>query len=292
MELKEAHKMFVAYGAANGLAEGTIHNYKQDISNFIKFLTEKNLSLELESIDPKIIRSYTVWMYEKNNARETIRRKLNSLSSLFNYCVKEELISTNQMLKVDRPRREESLPRFLTTHEVKRLIRAADTSTSEYRDGALIRLALYTGLRNFEICSLNWENVNFETKTIAIWKGKGRKDRVVPMNEELERYLWNYLQSRLPLVNSSVFLNNYNRRLHAKNFTLLLRNLAKKAGIDKRVVPHLLRHTCGTHLVASKVDIITIKDLFGHKSVSTTQIYSHSSPERLADAVCKLDFTH
>ena len=119
MELKEAHKMFVAYGATNGLTDGTIRCYNQDSSNFINFLTEKNLSLELESITPKIIRLYTVWMYEKGNARETIRRKFNYLASLFNYCEKEELISTNPMLKIDRPKPEENLPRFLTTHEAR-----------------------------------------------------------------------------------------------------------------------------------------------------------------------------
>ena len=104
MEFKEAHKLFVSYGAANGHTEGTIRCYNQDSSNFVKFLMEKELSQELEGINSKMIRLYTVWMHERGNARETIRRKLNYLASFFNYCEKEEHVSTNPMSKVDRPK--------------------------------------------------------------------------------------------------------------------------------------------------------------------------------------------
>ena len=108
------------------------------------------------------------------------------------------------------------------------------------------------------------------------------------MNEDLQDCLWEYLQSRLPLENHTVFLNKYRNRLQAHNLTRILKTYARKAGIDKRVVPHLLRHTCGTLLVAEGVDIVTVQELLGHESIRTTQIYSHTTPTRMAEAVSKL----
>lgn len=292
MDFQEAHEMFLEYGQAKGYSPGTIVAYRQNGKNFMKFLAEKGYGSELGSIDAKVIRRYTVWISNAGNARETIRRKLNFLGSFFRFCEVEELVTQNPMVKVDRPKKAVTVPIFLTSPEVDRLFHAVDSSytSTRLRDSVLVRLMLYDGLRNSEVRNLNWENIDFETGMITVLKAKGQKDRVVPMNSDLKKHFWNYLESSLPLRQSAVFLNKYRNRLQPHNLTRLLKNYAKKAGIDKRVVPHLMRHTCRT-LLAQHTDLITVQNLLGHESVSTTQRYSHTTKERMAEAVDKIKLT-
>lgn len=229
-------------------------------------------------------------MKSKGYSRATMKRKIDSLSSFFNYMEYEELIQANPLKKVDRIKKAKRLPRFLLDDEVRRLLSTVDHRkvTSRMRDRAITRVLLFCGLRRSEVFKLDWSEIDFSSGTITVRLGKGQKDRVVPMNSEVNASLWEYLQSRLPLNNQAVFTNRYGHRMNPNNLMRLLHTLGKKAGIPKVVTPHLLRHTFATMVLKSGADIITLQELLGHEDLSTTQIYAHTTSERKAQAVEKL----
>ena len=286
MGLSEAYQMFLEYAEAKGHSLLTVSSYRQDLRTFLMFLSENNLEPYLESLDAKVVRRYLVWMNQKGYARATKKRKIDSLSSFFNYTVYEELIQLNPMQKVDRVKKVNRLPRFLSEDEVRRLIHAADHYKVLNRLGnkAMIRVFLFGGLRRSELFNLDWSDIDFSRATILIRLGKGEKDRIVPMNSEVSSCLWEYLQSRLPLNNLAVFTNHYSNRMKPNNLMRVLQKLAKKSGIQKAVTPQLLRHSFATMMLKG-TDIVTLKELLGHNDLNTTQIYAHTTSERMAQAV-------
>lgn len=286
MEFEQTYQSFLEYTDAKGHSPLTVSSYRQDMRRFKGFLLQGGLSTLVETIDAKVIRSYTVWLKKKNYAPATIKRKIDSLSSFCNYLESEDLILKNPMRKVDRVKIGLRFPKFLIEEEILRLLRAVDTYniSTRLRDQAIIRVFLFVGLRRSELMALVWSDIDFSKGTIKVL-GKGNKERILPLNEEPKNALWNYLQSRLPLSNPSVFLNRYKNRLHANCLSRMLRKLRKKAGISKNVTPHVLRHSFATRLIEKNADIVCVQQLLGHADISTTQIYTHTTPKRLAAAV-------
>ena len=286
MEFEEAYQSFLEYTDAKGHSPLTISSYRQDMRSFRGFLLEAGLSTMVETIDAKVVRRYMVWMKKKNYAPATIKRKIDSFSSFCNYLESEEIILKNPMKKVDRIKIGLRFPTFLTEEEVNRLIRAVDSYeiSTRLRDQAIIRVFVYVGLRRSELLALNWSDIDFSKGTVNV-TGKGNKERILPLNEVVKIALWNYLHSRLPLANPSVFLNRYKNPLHANCLTRMLRKLKQKTGISKEITAHVLRHSFATLLIEKGADIVSVQQLLGHADVSTTQIYTHTTPKRLAAAV-------
>lgn len=286
MEFCEAYQMFLEYVEARGHSPLTVSSYRQDQRSFQTFLWEKTIDPHLDNLDAKIVRRYIVWMKGKGYSRATMKRKIDSLSSFYNYTEFEELIQSNPLKKVDRIKKPKLLPRFLSDDEVHRLIYAVDHYKALNRLGnkAMIRILLYCGLRRSELFNLDWSDIDFCRGTILVRLGKGEKDRVLPMNTQVNQCLWDYLQSRLPLTCPAVFTNHYGNRMKPNNLMRLLRKLAMKAGIQKALTAHLMRHTFAT-MVLKKTDIVTLQKMLGHCDLSTTQIYAHTSTERMAQAV-------
>lgn len=191
------------------------------------------------------------------------------------------------MKKVDRIKKQSRLPRFLLADEVQRLISAVDNFKVANRLGnkAMIRVFLYCGIRRSELFNLDWSDIDFSRGTLLIRLGKGGKDRFLPLNSEVSSCLWDYLQARLPLNDQAVFTNHYGHRMKPNNLMRVLRKLTKKAGIQKSVTAHLLRHSFATMLLEAGADIVTVQKLLGHADLSTTQIYAHTTSERMAQAV-------
>lgn len=293
MDFFDYHTEYLVYIDARGHSPCTVATYKSDANTFRKFLISQGLSPALSDIDHKVIRKYIVWMKNAcSYGPNTMKRKLDSLSSFYNYLEAEEVISHNPMRKVDRIKKQKRPRTYLTEEEVKRLLFVADNwkVVNQERNQALIRTFLFTGLRISEICLIDWDDVDFEHRTIRINKAKGNKSRVFYMNGELGQYLWAYLETRLPLDNKALFLNRYNNRMHRKNANPIIRQYCKKAGIPKHVTAHILRHTFATLLIRKGVDIVTVKDLLDHEDLSTTQVYTHSSEELQRAALEELKF--
>jgi site-specific recombinase XerD len=226
MDFMKAYEEFLESKAAGGFSPLTIKSYRQDTRAFMAFLKEKGIEPLVENITSKVIRHYIVWLHKRNYSKTTANRKIDSLSSFCKYLVLEDIILSNPMDKVERVKVEDKLPIFLNRSEVHKLLYATDNYriSTLIRNKAIIRVFVFCGLRRFELMTLTWDRIDFRKGTMTVL-GKGAKYRILPMNEEVQNALWDYLQSRLPLKfpTENVFLNRYHNPLQPYALRKLLR---------------------------------------------------------------------
>ena len=257
----------------------TVRNYKTDLLDFFRFLLEKKVS-SLEQVERQVLRDYLAHLVKRGIVKASIARKLSAIRSFYRYLVREKLIAANPIERISSPKLDKRLPAFLTLDEVKRLLGAPDLSTPQgWRDRALLELLYASGLRVSELVSLELGQINLDTNEIRVW-GKGSKERVVLMGEPAAEALRNYLEQGRPRMltakkSNALFLNRYGQRLPERRVQLILEKYAGLAGLNKRVHPHMLRHTFATHLLDGGADLRVVQELLGHARLSSTQIYTH-----------------
>ncbi|MDP2931059.1 MAG: tyrosine recombinase XerC [Chloroflexota bacterium] len=257
----------------------TVRNYSTDLMDFIHFLKSKKIS-SLEQVDKHTVRGYLAYLIEQGVVKRSIARKLSALRSFYRYLMREQIISVNPVATTSSPKLDKRLPAFLSLEQVVRLLTSPDLSTPlGLRDRALLELLYACGMRVSELASLNLEQIDLGSGEMRVW-GKGSKERVVLMGKPAIEALTAYLdQSRPKLIgkkgNAAVFLNRYGGRLTERQVQRILVKYANIAGIDRRVYPHLLRHTFATHLLDGGADLRVVQELLGHASLTSTQIYTH-----------------
>ncbi len=257
----------------------TVRNYRTDLADFFKFLKQKEISL-LDEVDRHVLRDYLSHLVGRGVVKASIARKLSAIRSFYRYLVREEIVAKNPIEQVSSPKLDKRLPAFLTMEEVERLLNAPDLFTPlGQRDKALLELLYASGLRVSELVSLTLGQIDLETNEIRVW-GKGSKERVVLMGQPAAEAVRNYLeQGRLKLLTEkkgkALFLNRYGQPLPKRSVQNILQQYAKKAGIGKRVHPHMLRHTFATHMLDGGADLRVVQELLGHARLSSTQIYTH-----------------
>jgi len=292
--LKRLFDNYIHYLQAERSASAyTVRNYTNDLlgnysrgseKGFFQFLRLRHIG-SLAEVDKHTLRDYISWLMEQGVVKASIARKLSAIRSLYRYLLREGMLSANPLEKGASPKLDKRLPSFLTIDEVKKLVQAPDLSTPQgQRDRALMELLYASGLRVSELASLDLEQVDFDTLEIRVW-GKGAKERVVLMGEPAAEALHSYLrQGRAKLLGnkgtSALFLNRYGERLSERRVQRILKKYAKQVGIDKRVHPHLLRHTFATHLLDGGADLRVVQELLGHANLTSTQIYTHVTKSR------------
>jgi integrase/recombinase XerC len=277
--MQEVFNRYINYLEAERNASAyTVRNYKADLLDFFYFLKKKKAdSLE---VDRKVLRDYLTSLTKQGIVKASIARKLSAIRSFYRYLVREKIISASPIEMVSSPKLDKRLPSFLTLEEVERLLNTPDLSTPQgQRDRALLELLYASGLRVSELVNLDLNQIDLDTNEIRVW-GKGSKERMVLMGEPAAEALRNYLkQGRLKLLGdkriNALFLNRYGQRLPERRVQKMLEDYAKKAGIGKRVHPHILRHTFATHLLDGGADLRVVQELLGHARLSSTQIYTH-----------------
>ncbi len=289
--MQEALNRYVDYlEAERGLSPYTVRNYTMDLignyargseKGFFQFLRVRQIN-SLDEVDKQVLRDYMAWLMEQGVAKHSIARKLSAIRSFYRYLLREERVSANPLEKVSSPKLDRRLPSFLTAEETVRLLETPDLSTSQgLRNRALLELLYASGMRVSELENLNLEQLNLETNEIRVW-GKGSKERMVLIGEPAAHALNNYLAQGRPVLLgrkkiNAVFLNQYGGRLPARRIQKILDRCARKAGIEKRVHPHVLRHTFATHLLDGGADLRVVQELLGHAQLTTTQVYTHVS---------------
>jgi integrase/recombinase XerC len=265
--------------AEKGASYYTVRNYRDDLADFFKFLTKKELTL-LDEVDRHVLRDYLSELVGRGIAKASIARKLSAIRSFFRYLVREEIIAKNPIEQVSSPKLDKRLPSFLTQEEMEKLLNAPDLSTPlGQRDRALLELLYASGLRVSELVGLTLEQIDLESNEIRVW-GKGSKERVVLMGQPAAEALKDYIKEgrarlRGEKKSKALFLDRYGQKLTERSVQRLLNQHAKKAGIGKRVHPHLLRHTFATHLLDGGADLRVVQELLGHARLTSTQIYTH-----------------
>jgi integrase/recombinase XerC len=220
---------------------------------------------------------------EHGIAKSSIARKMSAIRSFYRYLLREEMISSSPAATTVSPKLDRRLPSFLTIEEAKRLIESPDLSKPQgQRDRALLEMLYASGMRVSELVNMNVEQINLATNEIRVW-GKGAKERVVLIGGPAARALSTYLSSGRPELlggkrNNALFVNRYGGRLPARRVQKILVKYAKT--IDKKVHPHMLRHTFATHLLDGGADLKVVQELLGHADLSSTQIYTHVTQSR------------
>jgi len=259
----------------------TVRNYTTDLLGFFHFLQERGLD-SLKEVDKIVLRDYLSYLMARRFVRGSIARKLSAIRSFYRYLLREEIISTNPLATTASPKLDKRLPLFLTIDEAKRLVEAPDLTTPQgQRNRAFLELLYASGLRVSELANLNLEQITLDTREIRVW-GKGAKERMVLMGKPAARALLTYLTQGRPILlgnrkTNAVFLNRFGGRLSERSVQSILQEYANQVGLDRRVHPHVLRHTFATHLLDGGADLRVVQELLGHASLSSTQIYTHVS---------------
>jgi len=265
-----------------------VRNYTNDLlgnysrgseKGFFQFLRLKGIG-SLEEVDKHALRDYISWLMQQGVVKGSIARKLSAIRSLYRYLVREEMLPTNPLEKASTPKLDKRLPSFLTIEEVEQLLGVPDLSTPQgQRDRAIMELLYASGLRVSELVSLDVGQVDLQSGEIRVW-GKGAKERMVLMGKPAIEALDIYLNQGRPELlantrNSALFLNRYGKRLIERRVQRILEECASKAGLEKRVHPHMLRHSFATHMLDGGADLRVVQELLGHANLTSTQVYTH-----------------
>jgi integrase/recombinase XerD len=268
-----------------GLAENTLHSYQRDLEKFSGFLSEHRLKLETLSEDEII--EFQVFLKKASLSGASINRIVSSLKGFFKYCALEYSVN-NPMLDIASTKIPRKLPKALTVDQIASLIAATEREgeITSFRDTAILEILYSTGARVSEVIGVNVgdfsiDRVGDQEVSVIKLRGKGSKERIVPLGKFAISALDDYqVRSRPVLVSknskseSALFLNTRGRRITRQSAWQIVLNAAKVAGLDGRVSPHVFRHSYATHLLDGGADVRVVQELLGHSSVTTTQIYT------------------
>ncbi|MBV6478965.1 MAG: Tyrosine recombinase XerC [Ignavibacteria bacterium] len=278
----------------------TLISYRNDLNGFIEFLRdsginddkyEGNIASLIEQADLGMLKSFIAGLSDpfrqgSKYSKKTISRKISALKSFYKFLLKKKYVEKNYAASLVFPKTEKRLPSYLTESEMDKLLGKKYFSELNILDKAVIELFYSTGIRLSELINLKLSNVNFRAKTVKVF-GKGSKERIVPFGEQALTALKNYLQIR-QISNTNnldfLFVNNAGKKLYPMFVNRIIRKNLSRVTELKKKSPHILRHTFATHLLDNGADIRAVKELLGHESLSTTQVYTHVTPEKLKKA--------
>ena len=271
---------FLEYQAVErGASPHTLRCYTADLTEFSRFLAASSIA-GWDAADTRVVRAYLAWLHKRKLAKATIARKLAAVRSCFRFLGRRGAMEANPARQVRGPRLGRRLPSFLPVDETAVLLHPeADPSVAGARDRALLELLYASGLRVAEGCGLDVDDLDEGRRTVRVL-GKGGKERVVPVGESALEALAAYLALR-GRRRGPLFLNARGGRLTTRSALRIVRARARRAGIVQRVTPHTLRHSFATHMLGAGADLRLIQELLGHSRLSTTQRYTHVSPEHL-----------
>lgn len=254
----------------------TTLNYRLDLEEFRVFLKD----IEIEKVDYLFVRKYLAHLREKNLTVRTVSRKLSSLRSFFRFLVKDGYLKTNPTDAIVSPKQEKTLPKFLTEEQTVQLIDAPDISTLKgLRDHAIFETLYSTGMRISELLGMKENDIDFISGTLKVF-GKGKKERLLPIGDRAMRAIRNYLEKR-DVSTSTVFLNKNKKPLGARGVRKVMDDYIRKISLKIHISPHTLRHSFATHLLNRGADLRCVQELLGHANLSTTQIYTHLTTDKL-----------
>jgi tyrosine recombinase XerC len=260
----------------------TLVNYHIDLNEFMKFIDV----LPVEKVNYLTLRKYLAAMKEKSLQNRSLARKLASLRSFFKFLCREGLLKENPTVSLATLKLEKKLPIFLTEAEINSLLESPSKEDAPgLRDRAIMETLYSTGMRVSELVGLNIENIDFISGVVKVL-GKGKKERLLPIGDKAISAIRQYLKKR-PKESQNLFLNKNNGKLTDRGVRLIINKYIKIVSDKERVSPHTLRHSFATHLLNHGADLRSVQELLGHANLSTTQIYTHLTTQRLKDVYDK-----
>jgi len=272
----------------------TVNNYERDINSFSEFLvTRFGESFQWKQVGALDIRAYLAELNKQDYARRTIARRISALRSFYKYMVRENILEYNPFAKVKSPKLEKKLPVFLEELEINELLEQPPKEGLGLRDQAILELLYATGCRVSELVGITLERLDLSNKFVLLL-GKGNKERIVPLGNTCCQAIKRYYPIRSQLMlkynapaHESVFVNSLGGPLTDRSVRRILDKYITQLAVSKKVSPHTIRHTFATHLLDHGADLRAVQELLGHANLSTTQIYTHVTTERITSVYRK-----
>jgi len=285
--MKELTDDFLEYLKNNrGYSENTIKSYEDDLNQFLQFL--ENIGIDdFKSVKRNDIRNFTTYLIESKISKRSITRKISTLKTFFKFLKHKKVIENDPMSFSKGLKFEKKLPQTLSVAVVAKFLDSfKDNDFLELRDHLIFEILYGCGIRSNELINIEDKDIDIENRIIRIEKGKGDKERIVPFNKKVKELLIKYISLR-DNIRKSGCVNLLISRNGKKLDNSIVRKIVKKRIKDfaeiSNISPHTLRHSFATHLLNSGADIRFVQELLGHSSIGTTQIYTHTSIERLID---------
>ena len=276
------------------LSNNSIDAYLLDIRKLTSFISENHsTSLSIENINVSIIESFIKYLFKSESSTYSQARIVSGLKSFFNYLLLEEKIDINPMELIDAPKLVRKLPETLSIQEIEIIIDAVDLDSKEgMRNKAILETLYSCGLRVSELVNLKVQNLFLDIGFIKVL-GKGMKERLVPIGTKAAECISIYMKEYRTNINISegfegyLFINRRGKNLTRNMIFIIVKDLVKKAGLNKNISPHTFRHSFATHLIEGGADLRAVQEMLGHESITTTEIYTHLNKNYLKEVVNK-----
>lgn len=271
-------------------SDHTLNAYCSDIVSYILWLN----GTSCVDVDFNKLREYLHFIQRFEYKKTTIARKTASIRTFYKYLFRERYIESNPTISLSAPKRPKSLPKFLTTDEIEKILNNVKIDTpAGFRNRVILELLWATGMRVSELSNLNFGDLNLEENEIRVF-GKGAKERIVLISDRAKQYLIQYINTARKLLapgydigevteKSPLFINNTGYRLQNKTIRTAINDVVEKIELPKKVTPHVFRHSFATHLIENGADLRVVQELLGHAGISNTQIYTHISMKHLQE---------
>ena len=275
------------------LSKNSIEAYVHDITNLEQFFETKKISVSPERVTFQHLREFLAFIIELGIGPRSQARMISGIRAFFKYLIMEDMITQSPAELLELPRLPQKLPEVLSIEEIDLLINAIDLSTPEgQRNKAMLETLYCCGLRVTELVTLKISDIVFEEEFVRVI-GKGNKQRLVPLGKSAEKFIKIYLEEVRPHIpvqkdmQDIVFLNRRGKGMTREMVFIIIQQLKKKAGLNKKISPHTFRHSFATHLVEGGADLRAVQEMLGHSSITTTEIYTHIDREYLRDAILR-----
>lgn len=273
------------------LSSNSVEAYERDIVKFDQYLTDNYKDIHLHNVEAHHIKDFIKVLSELELETTTINRIISGIKAFYRFLNYAEILPYDPAEIIEAPKISRKLPTVLSTYEIDAMINCIDRSTPEgERNYAIIETLYGCGLRVSELISLKISDVNLKEEYIKV-TGKGNKERLIPIGKPAQKAIQNYYNNYRKNMSTSdkyrdiLFLNKFNNPLSRIMIYYIIKELAQKAGIQKNISPHTLRHSFATHLVEGGANIRAVQELLGHASITTTEIYTHLDREYLRDTI-------
>jgi len=292
--IEDIRDFIVHIETVNSGSKHTSDAYRRDLIHFYEFLLYEKID-DWRNVDQRLLSRYladlnTIGKHKLK--KSSIARKLSSLRSFYTYLAFKNIVSENPVMLFKTPKKDKTLPDFFLFDELNNLFESFDLKSSEgLRNRAMFELMYASGLRVSETINLSLNQIDFNQRLLR-YTGKGSKDRIVPFYSDAGDLVRQYIDTARPILmkevkHDFVFVNHNGGKLSARGLEFILSSACTKAGLQKNVHPHMLRHSFATHLLDNGADLRLVQELLGHKNLSTTQIYTHVTLDRLKETYLK-----
>ena len=265
----------------------TLRNYAAEIEAYRAWHDAKTKTpVDWPHVDAFQLRSYLVHLSEHRYDRTTIHLKMSALRSFFRWLVRSERMKQNPVVGLTLPKKQRKLPEFLTIQQIEALLNAPvtdkkpESQLAVWRDKAILEVLYSGGLRIHELTGLNDDDLDILGEVARV-RGKGKKERLTPLGAPAIEAVQKYMELRRRAARGPLFVNKFGGRLTTRSVQRMLKKYLIAAGLDPSLTPHKLRHSFATHMLDAGADLRSVQELLGHANLSTTQIYTHITPERL-----------